>query len=141
VTTQNSGARNRAHDCGAPLSERANSFKKLHRMSKIHNCGLLLGKMARPRLGPVLVGRRESVARRSVFGWSFPTPSNLPLAGTTTDGSGPPLLLIAQVIIGLPTILWTYKVTNRIAHLPRSVAHPVAQRACILPDPPARRSA
>lgn len=51
----------------------------------------------------------RAIFRRSIFGFSFPTASNEPLAGTI-DGSGPPFLFILQVFIGLPVVLWAYKV-------------------------------
>ena len=67
--------------------------------------------------------------RRPLFGLSFPTPSNEPLAGTL-DGSGPPWLFLAQVIFGLPTALWTYKVRSAFPRPPRARADPAWQ--CLL---------
>lgn len=54
-----------------------------------------------------------TLSRRTIFGFSFPTASNEPLAGTI-DGSGPPFLFILQVFIGLPVVLWAYKVSSKL---------------------------
>jgi hypothetical protein len=56
---------------------------------------------------------RNGVALGGIFGLSLPTPSNEPLAGT--DGSSPPWLFILQVFLGLPTLLWFYKVRSRLS--------------------------
>lgn len=61
---------------------------------------------ARPHFQPRLF---SSSPIRQLFGLRIPEASNEPLAGT--DGSGgPPLLFLLQVVIGLPTLLWIYKV-------------------------------
>lgn len=55
---------------------------------------------------------RNDVALSGIFGLSLPTPTNEPLAGT--DGSSPPWLFIFQVFLGLPTLLWFYKVSRTL---------------------------
>ncbi|GAA5924295.1 alpha/beta hydrolase [Sporobolomyces koalae] len=59
--------------------------------------------------------RRSFCATRpsQLFGLSFPTPSNDPLAGTV-DGSVP-ILFILQVVVGLPAALWFYKCLMLVA--------------------------
>lgn len=75
---------------------------------------LRLAPLLRPQLSPApplpfeTRGRVPRVGERSIFG--LPTPSNEPLAGTI-DGSGPPWLFLLQVFLGLPTLLWAYKVS------------------------------
>lgn len=49
---------------------------------------------------------------RQIFGWSFPTPTNEPLAGTIEGMGGPPWFFIFQVFVGLPAVLWAYKVIS-----------------------------
>ncbi|GAA5819991.1 hypothetical protein JCM10212_005638 [Sporobolomyces blumeae] len=57
----------------------------------------------------------HSTAPSRLFGLSLPVPSNDPLAGTTPDAAGPPILFILQVIVGLPAVLWAYKCLMLVA--------------------------
>ena len=96
---------------------------RLPRTTRLQRSSLLLDHHAAPRPPPP----RLSVAQRPVrelpprrtlhasrpahaLGFKLPEPSNEPLAGTVADGSGPPWLFLLQVLVGLPTALWAYKV-------------------------------
>lgn len=86
------------------------------RPARVGVASLRLAPPLRPQLSPRRVppqpvvsrGRQLRIGERSVFG--LPTPSNEPLAGTI-DGSGPPWLFLLQVFLGLPALLWAYKVS------------------------------
>lgn len=104
---------------------------RLPRPTRLQRSSLLLDHHAAPRPPPPhlsvaqrpvrhLPPRRNLHASRPTraLGFKLPEPSNEPLAGTVADGSGPPWLFLLQVLVGLPTALWAYKV-RRPALAPR----------------------